>query len=46
MEHKDDAGRITLYDDSDGTTMWANAQRDGRLAEHRWSPLFNAAEFG
>ena len=26
--------------------MWANAQRDGRLAEHRWRPLFNAAKFG
>ena len=23
--------------------MWANAQRDGRLAEYRWRPLFNAA---
>jgi len=23
--------------------MWANAQRDGRPAEHRWCPLFNAA---
>ena len=23
--------------------MWANAQRDGRPAEHRWHPLFNAA---
>ena len=23
--------------------MWANAQRDGRFAEHRWRPLFNAA---
>jgi len=23
--------------------MWANAQRDGRPAEYRWSPLFNAA---
>jgi len=21
--------------------MWANAQRDGRRAEHRWRPLFN-----
>ena len=20
--------------------MWANAQRDGRPAEHRWRPLF------
>jgi len=28
------------------TTMWANAQRDGRLAEHKWRPLFNAAKFG
>jgi len=26
--------------------MWANAQRDGRPAEHRWHPLFNAAKFG
>ena len=26
--------------------MWANAQRDGRAAEHRWRPLFNAANFG
>jgi len=24
----------------------ANAQRDGRSAEHRWRPLFNAAKFG
>ena len=28
------------------TRMWANAQRDGRPAEYRWRPLFNAAEFG
>jgi len=28
------------------TEMWANAQRDGRPAEHRWHPLFNAAKFG
>jgi len=26
--------------------MWANAQRDGRHAEYRWRPLFNAAKFG
>jgi len=26
--------------------MWANAQRDGRPAECRWCPLFNAAKFG
>jgi len=25
---------------------WANAQRDGRPAEYRWHPLFNAAKFG
>jgi len=23
--------------------MWANAQQDGRPAEYRWHPLFNAA---
>jgi len=28
------------------TRMWANAQRDGRPAEHTWRPLFNAAKFG
>jgi len=28
------------------TRMWAYAQRDGRLAEYRWRPLFNAAKFG
>jgi len=26
--------------------MWANAQRDGCPAKHRWRPLFNAAKFG
>jgi len=26
--------------------MCLNAQRDGRPAEHRWRPLFNAAKFG
>ena len=26
------------------TNMWANAQRDGRPAEHKWHPLFNAAK--
>jgi len=26
--------------------MWANAQRDGRPAEYRWCPLFNATKFG
>jgi len=28
------------------TRMWANAQPDGRPAEHKWRPLFNAAKFG
>jgi len=28
------------------TRMWANAQPDGRTAEHRWRLLFNAAKFG
>jgi len=28
------------------TTMWADAQRDGRPAECRWRPLFNTAKFG
>jgi len=26
--------------------MWANAQRDGRPAEYRWRPLFNATKYG
>jgi len=26
------------------TTMWANAQRDGRPAEYRWRPLFNSPQ--
>ena len=34
-------GAVTLL-----TRMWADAQRDGRPAEYRWRPLFNAAKFG
>ena len=30
----------------DETRMWANARPNGRPAEHRWRPLFNAAKFG
>jgi len=30
----------------DETRMWANAQSDGRPAEHRLRSLFNAANFG
>jgi len=26
--------------------MWANVQPDGRPAEHKWRPLFNAPKFG
>ena len=36
--------RVRLRQDL--TRMWANAQRDGRPAEHGWRPLFNAAKFG
>ena len=25
------------------TRLWADGQRDGRPAEYRWRPLFNAA---
>ena len=28
------------------TRMWADVQRDGRPAEHRWCPLLNVAKFG
>jgi len=35
-----------IFDETDKTRMWANAQRDGRPAEYRWRPLFNAAKFG
>ena len=28
------------------TRMWVIAKRDGRPAEYRWRPLFNAAKFG
>jgi len=39
---------FTFLDQSNWKTtrMWANAQPDGRPAEHRWRPLFNAAKFG
>jgi len=36
----------SLGADYQQTRMWANAQRDGRPAEYRWRPLFNAAKFG
>ena len=37
---------IQQYECVQITRMWANAQRDGRPAEYRWRPLFNAAKFG
>jgi len=36
----------TLKHKTNITRRWANAQRDGRPAEYRWHPLFNAAKFG
>jgi len=38
--------KMQLYKMLTSTRMWANAQPDGRPAEHRWRPLFNAAKFG
>jgi len=37
---------LPVYLFTTSTRMWANAQCEGRLAEHRWRPLFNAAKFG
>jgi len=37
---------VLRTDKTNATRMWANAQRDGRPAEYRWRPLFNAAKFG
>ena len=34
------------YKTRNKTRMWANTQRDGRPAKHRWCPLFNVAKFG
>ena len=38
--------KVIRTSDIKTTRMWANAQRDGRPAEYRWRPLFNAAKFG
>jgi len=38
-------GQLNLPHGTKQTRMWANAQPDGRPAEHRWRPLFNAAKF-
>jgi len=37
---------VNVHSKNYATRMWANAQRDGRPAEHRRRPLFNAAKFG
>ena len=37
---------LSLQETHKETRMWAKAQRDGRPAEYRWRPLFNAAKFG
>ena len=39
-------GKVTKFCNEQKTRMWANAQRDGHPAEHRWCPLFNAAKSG
>ena len=39
-------GMFVIYLAYSVLEMWANAQRDGRPAEYRWRPLFNAAKFG
>jgi len=38
--------RETMTEQQKQLEMWANAQRDGRPAEYRYRPLFNAAKFG
>ena len=40
------SGSMSDCSKRDPTRMWANAQPDGRPAEHRWRPLFNAPKFG
>jgi len=41
-----DKDSLKKYLEDTKTRMWANAQPDGRPAEHRWRPLFNAPKFG
>jgi len=37
---------VCFFSEHTPKTMWANAQGDGRPAEYRWRPMFNAAKFG
>ena len=36
-------GKKKEEEEEEELEMWSNAQRDGRPAEYRWRPLFNAA---
>jgi len=38
--------RKAKFEGKFNTRTWADAQGDGRPAECRWRPLFNAAKFG
>ena len=46
VSKKKTMGELYMSEKLNKTRMWANAQPDGRPAEHRWRPLFNAAKFG
>jgi len=46
IEKKEMGKQKLFFIGTEATRMWPNAQRDGRPAEHRWRPLFNAAKFG
>jgi len=46
MTHIDTLNRTPQFKIDLKLEMWANVQRDGRPAEYRWRPLFNAAKFG
>jgi len=39
-------GQTIKIQDQGKLEMSANAQHDGRPAEYRWCPLFNAENFG
>ena len=39
-------GKKEEEEEEEELEMWANVQPDGRPAEYRWRPLFNAANFG
>ena len=45
LQEKPLVGIVTVESNTFITRMWANAQRDGHPAEHRWRPLLNTAKF-